>query len=455
MCQLIETLLTQERLKTIVASLDWPQRIRNRFFEPGSDNFRTTLDPAHLFPNAGEPTQREISQWLRDLLSDRSDDALARFDSILGMLVEAAQLETLVEEIPNVIDDAIGEQDEWNQFQVEVAQKASAIAGAASNGLPWVFRGPSHRLDPFVAVAGAAQIMRDRIKDFAQSSGTPATPRDTPLGRFFTGPYKVGAETLLRDIPTQVLLQMLATTLLVTLRCVLGLLGPDLAQRVRSHPVYRFGVELPLRAFYAFTIALRSPGTLLATLGALLLVSVTLLVVGLFFFGTLIWTSSGVSGIGLLIFIFAPVLVIFACCIVAVSLWWPRKRDISMREFCSARQPCAAVWQTSSWFRRIASHSWPSERPPPTRIPPKLAYMGRPALPPPWAFGLWISADIWRSGGEVRYAVTQFRDRGIPASAFVFDSPWETAYNDFQFNMTQFGNDACARAEPRAIRQFR
>jgi alpha-D-xyloside xylohydrolase len=69
-------------------------------------------------------------------------------------------------------------------------------------------------------------------------------------------------------------------------------------------------------------------------------------------------------------------------------------------------------------------------------------YVGRPALPPPWAFGPWISSDIWRSGGEVRYAVTQFRNRGIPVSAFVFDSPWEVAYNDFHFNMIQFGKDA-------------
>jgi alpha-D-xyloside xylohydrolase len=67
---------------------------------------------------------------------------------------------------------------------------------------------------------------------------------------------------------------------------------------------------------------------------------------------------------------------------------------------------------------------------------------GRPLLPPPFSFGVWISSDIWRSGGELRYAVTQFRQRGIPASAVVFDSPWETAYNDFQFNMTQFGSDA-------------
>ena len=70
------------------------------------------------------------------------------------------------------------------------------------------------------------------------------------------------------------------------------------------------------------------------------------------------------------------------------------------------------------------------------------ANSGRPLLPPAWAFGPWISSDIWRSGGEVRYAVTQFRARGIPVSGFVFDSPWETAYNDFRFNMVQFGKDA-------------
>ena len=32
---------------------------------------------------------------------------------------------------------------------------------------------------------------------------------------------------------------------------------------------------------------------------------------------------------------------------------------------------------------------------------------GRPPLPPPWAFGPWISSDVWRNGGEVGYAVDQ------------------------------------------------
>ena len=60
---------------------------------------------------------------------------------------------------------------------------------------------------------------------------------------------------------------------------------------------------------------------------------------------------------------------------------------------------------------------------------------GRPSLPPPFAFGPWISSDVWRDGGEVRYAVQKFRERGIPVSAFVFDSPWEVSYNDFKFNI--------------------
>ncbi|HEY3664252.1 MAG TPA: TIM-barrel domain-containing protein [Chthoniobacterales bacterium] len=67
------------------------------------------------------------------------------------------------------------------------------------------------------------------------------------------------------------------------------------------------------------------------------------------------------------------------------------------------------------------------------------AYTGRPYLPPPWVFGTWVSSDIWRDGGEVRYAITKHLQSGIPISVFVFDSPWETAYNDFTWNLTQFG----------------
>jgi alpha-D-xyloside xylohydrolase len=65
-------------------------------------------------------------------------------------------------------------------------------------------------------------------------------------------------------------------------------------------------------------------------------------------------------------------------------------------------------------------------------------YTGRPALPPPWAFGPWMSTDHWRDGGEVRFVASRLVEEGIPGSVWVFDSPWETAYNDFTWNETQF-----------------
>jgi len=67
-------------------------------------------------------------------------------------------------------------------------------------------------------------------------------------------------------------------------------------------------------------------------------------------------------------------------------------------------------------------------------------YTGRPGLTPMWAYGAWMSTDHWRDGGEIRYTVTKMKERGIPGSTFVFDSPWEVAYNDLTWNMTQFGN---------------
>lgn len=65
-------------------------------------------------------------------------------------------------------------------------------------------------------------------------------------------------------------------------------------------------------------------------------------------------------------------------------------------------------------------------------------YTGRPQMSPPWAFAPWMSSDIWHDGGEIRYLITKYRERGIPGSVLVFDSPWEKAYNDFTWNTNQF-----------------
>ncbi len=57
----------------------------------------------------------------------------------------------------------------------------------------------------------------------------------------------------------------------------------------------------------------------------------------------------------------------------------------------------------------------------------------------------------------MRYVVEKFLQRKIPVSAFVFDSPWETAYNDLTFNLkdgpapdpsAQFGKDGAFEDQP-------
>ncbi|HIH95881.1 MAG TPA: hypothetical protein HA348_00055, partial [Thermoplasmata archaeon] len=65
---------------------------------------------------------------------------------------------------------------------------------------------------------------------------------------------------------------------------------------------------------------------------------------------------------------------------------------------------------------------------------------GRPALPPRWVFGPWKSRDAHYSEKDVYEDVNMMRRLDIPMSVLVIDSPWDTAFNDFEFNPKQFPN---------------
>jgi hypothetical protein len=108
-----------------------------------------------------------------------------------------------------------------------------------------------------------------------------AQPRDTRLGRFFRLRYKVGAEQLTRDIPTLVLLEILATALLVMRNAALALFG-DNAGRIKRNLLYRLGLSLPLRVFHALvSLSRRAPGVGLGVLIGLFGLSLIALLVGI------------------------------------------------------------------------------------------------------------------------------------------------------------------------------
>jgi alpha-D-xyloside xylohydrolase len=70
------------------------------------------------------------------------------------------------------------------------------------------------------------------------------------------------------------------------------------------------------------------------------------------------------------------------------------------------------------------------------------ALTGRPALPPAWSFGLWLTTSFTTDYGEetVNGFIDGMRDRGIPLHVFHFDCFWmkEFQWCDFQWDCVQF-----------------
>ena len=74
------------------------------------------------------------------------------------------------------------------------------------------------------------------------------------------------------------------------------------------------------------------------------------------------------------------------------------------------------------------------------------ALLGRPALPPPWTFGLWLSTSFLTEYDErtVLSFVDGMRERGIPLSVFHFDCCWMRCmhWTDFLWDPATFPDPA-------------
>ncbi|MBK5293805.1 MAG: patatin-like protein, partial [Acidobacteriia bacterium] len=106
-CQLIECLLSRDRIAQA------PKK---------SPTIAVDIDPKTLFPHSSPEVIQLLDADLKQLrtLAEKGGTA---YEDFLNRFVLAAQMEVFAEEVPKIVEDAIGQQVEWNQYAMSIVQR--------------------------------------------------------------------------------------------------------------------------------------------------------------------------------------------------------------------------------------------------------------------------------------------------------------------------------------------
>lgn len=244
LCQLVETLFTPERLEKVSQCDSLRKELLARL--------SADLKPVTLFPHSTPEVHKQLQVWFDALFSsERSvrEEARSkeRFNSDLSVLVEAAQLEVLAQDLPGVVTDAVQQQAQWNQYRYKRQQKENALSVAEGSfdiaRDEFVVTGPG-KMDSLVVAAASeklAELSSQKIAD---------------LKRFFKDSYRVGEESLKTDIPRLVLMETGAHMLLALRKAITATTG-DEGRELRGHSANRL-LGFFLRLVYELTRFIRT-----------------------------------------------------------------------------------------------------------------------------------------------------------------------------------------------------
>ncbi|HTP97328.1 MAG TPA: patatin-like protein [Burkholderiales bacterium] len=249
--QIVEQLFERERIAAVVSDKALRARLRQ-------DLQHGDLHPDRLFANAEPETRARLAQWLGRIVSDDAatrDAALLQTDAHLDALVEAAQLDYLGAEVKTVVGDAVYEQMEWNFYKRPPGGLPQPGAESLAD-MPYV-QG-NGRFDPTTHALAAAAL--------SEQAWTPL--RDpAKLKNFFEKDYRVGRETVARDIPKWVMLEIVLRALLIARNCVVYAMPEKWRDPVRKSGIYRalsaglwllYGLATTLRSSSRVALALRA-----------------------------------------------------------------------------------------------------------------------------------------------------------------------------------------------------
>lgn len=359
-CQLTECLLKKDRLRQTGADQNLRRKVRRCL---GLDSPGSVVQVAgkDVFPNLSAAHCAQLRDWLDRLLSDQPGvraQALDEFDNKPDgsgvpwqtRLIMAEQAEIINEDLEGVIVDAAAEQMEWNQYLVpgESGQPSKPVKLA----VPYFqFQGGAGTLDSTVITVSSAELAKTAA----------AAIKDKPA--FFFKEYAVGSQELMKDVPTVILLEIVAQAMLVLRNCVLTNLG-DGAEKVKAARAFRFCVDLPLKVFYNYVLWWRrSPAAHRYTQALIFLLACAILAIGFvwrddLFFVTVLsqqatssfqWNS------------FGYVVIVAALVVVAalIAFWKGSSRLLRvMGVACVAGIAGALIWWTSgsdlkSWLTTV------------------------------------------------------------------------------------------------------
>ena len=339
LCQLVETLFTPERLEQVTQHDSLRIELLARLC--------TDLKPAALFPHSTPEVHRQLQLWFDALFSSAELEreqarAKERFNRDLSLLVEAAQLEVLVQDLPGVITDAVQQQAQWNQYRYTRQQKECAtkrVEGSfsiAADGFS--VTGPG-KMDSLVVAAASEKLAELSSKNIAD------------VKRFFRWSYRVGWESVQTDIPRLVLMETVAHILLALRNAITATAG-DKENELRGHPANRW-LGFFLRVVYGLSRFIRTtPKGQQFIFFAITLVSVQALWVGTTWWKEVIHPTEGEFYVRR----FVALVLLPALALVAEAAWlWRRVGGLVRLGLLLAPLAALVWWREAAftWVTRV------------------------------------------------------------------------------------------------------
>jgi predicted acylesterase/phospholipase RssA len=305
LCELTETLLTGNAL--LEGMNRGPARRRARAILLPEDG---TPSPIHAwFRDSSEVAIQRIKDWVNDVTSDdpeqrqRAAAALTvagegQSRSVRELLIEMAQFNVLHECLPQVFEDSIAEQAAASQVRRRNRHDPET--------LQWL--GTDVALDATALRALAGLGGKKLLEEIEMGRPAEESPRDSKLGQAFASNYRVASEEVFSGgVPSLVLADIFSRGALVIRNCLLGAVSESAGEKVRASGFYRWGIDLPLRAFRGLVVFLRTaPRFQTAVFAGVTLMSILALFVGLNWQDAIVRPGGQINFLWFSIFIVVP-----------------------------------------------------------------------------------------------------------------------------------------------------